>query len=176
MIQKKPERILGIDPGTIRCGYGMIERAGSSLRGLDAGVIKMDEGMALEGRLLVLYTGLVELIEKHAPTAAAVEDIFFAKHPQAALKLGHARGVALLALYKAGLSVAAYPPSVVKRAIAGGGGAEKTQVARMVSAVLGLRELPPLDATDALAVALTHANRVRAPAALARGARGRGGR
>src|SRR5690606_36319541 len=97
----------------------------------------------------------------HKPDAVAVEDIFFARYPQAALMLGHARGVAVLAAAQAELAVTAYPPAVVKRALVGSGRADKQQVAQLVGAVLGWKELPSVDATDALAIALTHLNASR---------------
>jgi crossover junction endodeoxyribonuclease RuvC len=100
---------------------------------------------------------LCRVIGLHAPTTMAVEDIFHARFATAAIKLGHARGVALLAGAQSGLEITAYAPALIKRSIAGRGQADKTQVARIVSAILGLRCLPEVDATDALAVAITHA-------------------
>src|SRR5688572_3312937 len=143
-------RILGIDPGTLRTGWGVIEVAGVRLAGVEAGVIRAGDGDPLEQRLCVIHEGLAEVIERLAPVAVAVEDIFFAKHANAALKLGHARGVALLAAAQADLAVHAYPPAVVKRSLVGRGAADKQQVARIIGALLGWRDLP-LDATDALA-------------------------
>ncbi|MBK8171593.1 MAG: crossover junction endodeoxyribonuclease RuvC [Sandaracinaceae bacterium] len=151
-------RVLGVDPGTVRTGFGIVEQDGTRLIGIVAGVLKEKESASLEIRLKGIFDGLTEIIRVHQPTHIAVEDIFFAKFPQAALKLGHARGVALLAAANVGLEVHAYPPAVVKRAIGGRGHSEKTQVARMVGAILGWATLPSIDATDALAVAITHAN------------------
>lgn len=151
-------RVLGVDPGTIRTGFGVIDQDGTRLIGIAAGVLKQDERLPLHERLREIYAGLCVVIETHRPHVVAVEDIFFAKFPNAALKLGHARGVALLAAANAGLAVHAYPPAVVKQAVGGRGRAEKTQVARMVGAILGWSTLPAIDATDALAVAITHAN------------------
>jgi len=161
--------VLGIDPGTIRTGWGVVERRGSVVRGVMAGVIKTNEREELAFRLNTIFEGLRVVIASHAPTEVAVEDVFYARHAQSALKLGHARGVALLAAAQAGLSVAAYPPALVKRVIGGGGRADKTQIARMVGAILGWRELPSTDATDALAVAITHANAMTAARSIARG-------
>ena len=160
-------RVLGVDPGSVRTGYGVIERDGTRLRLITAGTLTAGEKAPLEERLLTIHTGLRALIDEYAPGAAAVEDIFMAKFPNAALKLGHARGVALLAIAQAGMSVHPYPPAVVKRSIVGKGAADKTQVARIVGAMLGLTELPGIDATDALAIALTHAQAARMHAALA---------
>lgn len=165
-------RVLGIDPGTVRTGWGVVESDGARLVGIAAGVIVVPESAPLEQRLARIFDELTEVIGTHAPTACAVEDIFFAKYPAAALKLGHARGVALLAAARGGLTVSAYPPALVKRSVSGSGRAEKQQVARMVGAMLGWVTLPAIDATDALAVAITHLYAARVPsqmtAALAR--------
>jgi crossover junction endodeoxyribonuclease RuvC len=166
-------RVLGIDPGTVRTGWGVVERNGSKLVGIEAGVIGAREGEALERRLLAIHEGLTEVIARHHPTAVAVEDIFFAKHANAALKLGHARGVALLAAAKAGLDVHAYPPATVKRALVGRGAADKEQIARLVSTLLGMRDLP-VDASDALAVAITHLHAAASPLATKPRSGGRG--
>lgn len=127
------------------------------LRSLEAGTIQAGKG-ELPVRLQRIYTGLLKVMERHAPEAMAVEDIFFARSSPSALKLGHARGVVLLAAAHAELPVHAYPPALVKRSIAGNGRAEKAQVAQMVGAILGLRKLPGEDAADALAIAITHLN------------------
>jgi crossover junction endodeoxyribonuclease RuvC len=149
--------VLGVDPGSIRTGWGVIERTGTRLRFVGAGTIQAGKDERLEMRLLAIYTELGAVITRYAPSAMAVEDIFHARFAGSALKLGHARGVALLAGASAGLEVAAYPPALVKRSIAGRGQADKEQVARIVAAILGARELPTHDASDALAVAITHA-------------------
>ena len=150
--------MLGLDPGSVRTGWGVIERTGASARGIGAGVIRVSERAPLSERLEAIHRGVTEVLAEHKPDAVAIEDIFFARYAQAAMILGHARGVAMLAVAQAGLSVVTYPPSVVKRAVVGSGRAEKSQVALLVSALLGLRELPGIDATDALAIAITHLN------------------
>lgn len=149
-------KTLGIDPGTRRCGWGVVERVGSSLRPIDYDVIVLRERDPLELRLRALHQALAEVIATHRPEAVAVEDVFFAKYANAGLKLGHARGVALLAAANAELAVHSYPPALVKRTVGGSGRASKEQLARMVGVLLGLREEPGLDATDALAIAITH--------------------
>jgi crossover junction endodeoxyribonuclease RuvC len=154
-------RVLGIDPGSLRTGWGVLEARGGRLTLVGAGIIRPAADAALEQRLLAIHRGLVEVIAEHGPATVAVEDVFFAKHPNAALKLGHARGVALLAAAEAGLDVTPYAPSLVKRSVVGRGQADKVQVGRLVAAILGLRELPGADATDALAVAITHAQAAR---------------
>ncbi len=110
----------------------------------------------LPARLKIIYDSLADVIGEWAPAVVAIEDIFMAKHANAAMKLGHARGAAMIAAANAELDVHEYPPALVKRTVAGRGQADKTQVAKMVAVVLGLEELPGLDATDALAIAITH--------------------
>jgi crossover junction endodeoxyribonuclease RuvC len=119
------------------------------------------ESAPIAERLRLIHAGVCEVLALHKPHTVAVEDIFFARYPQAALMLGHARGVAVLAAAQAELSVTAYPPAVVKRALVGSGRADKQQVAQLVGVVLGWKELPSVDATDALAIALTHLNASR---------------
>lgn len=155
-------RVLGIDPGTLKTGWGVIETSGPRATLIAAGVIHAKRAQALELRLETIHVGLAEVIAIHAPASVAVEDVFFAKHANAALKLGHARGVALLAAASAGLSVHAYAPALVKKTVAGRGAAKKEQVARLVGALLGIRSLPAEDACDALAIAITHMQAMRA--------------
>jgi len=153
-------RILGIDPGTRVVGYGIIDQQGSRLRCTDAGALCVSAKIALPIRLARLAAGLREIIEKHRPDTVAMEDAFVATDPSAALKIGAGRGAILAVLGDHEFDVANYPPATIKRAVAGNGRADKEQVARMVTAILGLAGPPePLDATDALAVAITHALR-----------------
>ncbi len=133
-----------------------MEPHGPRCKVIAAGVVKAGTKKPLPERLLNIDRGLTEAIALHQPTEVAVEQIFFAKYANAAIKLGHARGVALLIAARAGLPVHEYPPALVKKTVTGRGRADKAQVARIVAAMLGLRELPGEDATDALAVALTH--------------------
>jgi crossover junction endodeoxyribonuclease RuvC len=149
--------VLGIDPGSIRTGWGVVRRDGPRLSFVAAGTIDASKQGELPERLNEIYECLRSVIAEHAPTAVAVEDIFHARFAASALKLGHARGVALLAGAQAGLPVASYAPALVKRSVAGRGQADKSQVARIVGAILGMRSLPAVDATDALAIAITHA-------------------
>lgn len=157
-------RVLGIDPGTRRTGWGVAERQRTKLVGVAAGVIRLREKDPLADRLEVVFDRLDALIVEHGPDVIAVEDIFYAKHANAAIKLGHVRGVVLLLVAKRQLPLAEYPPALVKRTVAGRGAADKKQIGRVVGAMLGLSELPAEDATDALAIAITHL-------AAARGAR-----
>ena len=149
-------RILGIDPGSRRTGWGVVQLEGTRLHQIGAGTISVPEKLALAKRLLLIHQGLEQAVREHQPEAVAIEEIFFAKYPNAALKLGHARGVALLVAAQSGLEIHEYPPAVVKRTVVGRGAADKVQVGRLVTAVLGLKAPPEEDAADALAVAITH--------------------
>jgi crossover junction endodeoxyribonuclease RuvC len=152
-------RIFGIDPGSERTGYGCVETDGSRHRLVACGAVATPAGAAFPDKLLVIHSHLVSLIAQWRPDCAAIENLFYATNVRSALKLGHARGVAMLAAVEAGLPVAEYTPAEIKRALVGYGRAEKHQVARMVSLVLGLDAPPsPHDAADALAVAICHAH------------------
>lgn len=153
-------RVLGIDPGTRHCGWGVVEvRPGSRIGHVAHGVLSPKPTAPLHVRLAFIHAGLVDVIGAHKPTSAGVEEVFFAANVKSALVLGHARGVALLAAAQAGLDVAAYAPTLVKQAVVGTGRAEKFQVSRMVSVILGIDDIEKADASDALAVAITHATR-----------------
>lgn len=147
---------LGLDPGTLNLGWGVVSRAGNKLTHVDHGVIKLDGKLPLAERLRLIDQQLSIIVTRYRPDVGSVESLFFHRDAQAAAKLGHARGVVLLALARAGVQVAEYAPAQVKRTIAGKGDAEKRQVALMVRAVLSLAEVPAADAADALALALTH--------------------
>jgi crossover junction endodeoxyribonuclease RuvC len=148
--------VLGIDPGTLHLGWGVVERQGNRLRHIAHGVLHMHPSRGLPSRLLDISAGLAEVIASQKPAVASVESLFFHKDAQSAAKLGHARGVVLLCLEQAGVQVAEYAPARVKRTVVGHGRADKKQVALMVRAVLGLSAPPPSDAADALALAITH--------------------
>ena len=153
--------VLGVDPGSYRTGWGVVQRRGVKLTGLAAGVIECKKADPLPARLCVIHAELVKLIAEFEPACMAVEDLFLGEHATAALKLGQARGVVLLAAAQHGLEVGEYPPAVIKRSVGGSGRAPKDQIGRMVGAILGWQKLPPADATDALALAITHAQRQR---------------
>ncbi len=148
--------VIGIDPGTRYLGWGLVHREGSRLKHVAHGVIVPAKGDPLAQRLLAIDGELSAILDQYRPNAAAVETLFFHKDAQAASKLGHARGVVLLALCRATVSIAEYSPALVKRTVGGSGAADKRQVALIVKAALGLDELPRSDATDALALAMTH--------------------
>jgi len=152
-------RILGIDPGSRTTGYAVVDAQGATLRCAECGVVAVSARLPLERRLAEILNGLREIVDELRPDVAAVEDIFHAVNARSALALGQARGVALAAAGIAGLTVYAYPPSVVKQAVTGRGRATKDQVARMVRLLVGLTRAPRADAADALAVAVTHAQR-----------------
>lgn len=151
-------RILGIDPGSRATGYGLIEQQGHHLSHLDNGVIITHSSSPLAVRLEQIYSRLETLIAQFNPDAVAVEQVFVARNPASALKLGHARGVALLAGVKAGLPVAEYSALQVKSAVVGYGRAAKNQVQQMTRTLLNLPEIAQEDAADALAVAICHAH------------------
>lgn len=151
-------RILGIDPGSKATGYGFIEQHGNRLIHIDNGTIFTRSQDALAERLQQIYQGLCALIVQYKPEAVAVEQVFMARNPASALKLGHARGVALLAGINADLPVAEYSALQVKSAVVGYGRAGKNQVQHMTKTLLNLPEIAQEDASDALAVAICHAH------------------
>ena len=152
-------RTLGIDPGTAIMGWGIVEEDGQGgMRAIAYGALTTPKELPLAQRLQLLHRGLVALIERYQPETAGIEELFFGKNVNTALAVGHARGVALLALADANLPIQEYRPMAVKQAIAGYGGADKRQIQEMVRLTLGLETIPkPDDAADALAIAITHA-------------------
>ncbi len=153
-------RILGIDCGSERTGYGVIESDGLHHSMVAAGVIQTNTKRSFESRLLEIASGLRRLIGEHAPECAAVEGVFFSANVKTALKLAHVRGVALLAVAEAGIALAEYSPMEVKTSVVGYGRAEKSQVQMMIRSILRLAEpIRSEDACDALAVAICHATR-----------------
>ncbi len=150
--------MLGLDPGLRFTGWGLIEVDGNRLRHLADGVIATDSEMSVPDRLCFLYAALTRLIAEHRPAEAAVEETYVNRNGAATLKLGYARGVALLAPALAGVKVTEYGAKSVKRAVVGTGGADKTQVADMVRRLLPGAALRRADAADALAVAICHAH------------------
>lgn len=150
--------ILGIDPGSRATGYGVIIKKSNRLSYVTCGVIRLGDNYTFSERLKVIFDSLCEVIEAHKPTVAAIEDVFVAANPRTALKLGHARGVAVLAALHNGLKVYDYTPRLVKQAVVGYGNADKQQMQQMVRVLLNLSASPSADAADALAVAMCHAN------------------
>ena len=160
--------ILGIDPGSITTGYAFLNAEEKNIRVLEYGVIHAPAGHALEDRLLHIVSKLETLLDKYRPNALSMEGVFFAKNAKSALVLGHIRGAILVACRRRGMTYNEYSPRAVKQAVTGNGAAAKEQVANMVFAQLGIRggDLP-LDASDALAIAWTHANPAPIASALA---------
>lgn len=158
-----PLLILGIDPGSRRTGWGVVRHAGNRSERLAGGTIQLDPAAPLAQRLLTLDAALGEILAAHRLEACAVEAIFSAKNARSALVLGHARGVILAAVARAGVPLFEYTPAQVKQAVVGTGRADKQQVARMVAVLLNHRAPLAEDQADALAVALTHAAAARMP-------------
>ena len=162
-------RVFGIDPGSERTGYGCVETDGSRHRIVVCGAISAPALASFPEKLLRIHDRLTALIQECQPECVAIENLFFAVNVRSALKLGHARGVAMLAAVEAGLSVFEYAPAEIKLAVVGHGRAEKAQVQQMVKLILGLAAVPaPNDAADALAVAICHVH-AHAPLRLAGG-------
>ena len=151
-------RILGLDPGLARMGWGVVALEGTRLSHVGHGVIATRAAIGLGARLLALHRELCTVIAVHAPQAIAVELAFVARDPSAALKLGHARAVALLAAAQAGLEIAEYSPNHIKKSVVGAGHADKNQVLFMVKRLLPACGVTQPDAADALAAAITHAH------------------
>ena len=151
-------RILGLDPGLARMGWGVVAMSGSRLTHIAHGVIATRSADSLGERLLALYSALSSVIAEQRPAAIAIEQAFVARDPSAALKLGYARAVALLAAAQAGLEIAEYAPNHVKKSVVGVGHAQKEQVQAMVRRLLPTCEVEQADAADALACAIAHAH------------------
>jgi crossover junction endodeoxyribonuclease RuvC len=157
-------RVFGIDPGSDRTGYGCIDSDGRRHRLVLCGAIRSSATDAFPDKLAVIHRTLSEVIAECRPECVAIENLFHATNVRSALKLGHARGVAMLAAVQAGLPVIEYTPAEVKRAVVGYGRAEKPQIGFMVKLLLGLDAIPsPHDAADALAVAICHVHDGRRP-------------
>ena len=156
-------RILGLDPGLRRTGWGVVEVEGSRLSHIAHGVIAPPCDLPLAARLLVLFEAITQIIVLHTPDEAAVEETFMTANGSSTLKLGHARAAAMIAPARAGLPVAEYAAKVVKKAVVGTGGADKHQVAFMIARLLPAAGAPTADAADALAVAIAHAHARTAP-------------
>lgn len=151
--------ILGIDPGSRVTGWGIVRQNGSRNEFVDCGCLWIGEKEEdVTSRLRDIYAGITDIVARYAPVEVAIEKIFMGKSADSALKLGQARGVAIVAAVNAGLPVSEYSAKQVKQAVVGTGGAEKAQVQQMIRMMLKLPEIPPADAADALAVALCHAN------------------
>ena len=154
----RPIRIIGIDPGLRRTGWGVVEIAGNRLGFLGCGSVLTDDRACLAVRLLAIHNGLMRVVEEYRPDEAAVEATFVNKDAKATLKLGQARGIAMVVPAKAGMPVSEYAPNLVKKSIVGVGHGDKSQVRMMIGVLLPRADPPSDDAADALAIAVTHAH------------------
>lgn len=150
--------ILGIDPGSRITGYGLIHVERDHLHYVDSGCVRTSAALDLSQRLLIIYDGICHLMDTHAPGEVAIEDIFMHENAASALKLGHARGVAMVAAASHRVKVFEYSPREIKQAVVGYGAAQKSQVSHMVVQLLGLSRPPQKDAADALAIAICHSH------------------
>ncbi|MCB2205894.1 crossover junction endodeoxyribonuclease RuvC [bacterium] len=161
--------ILGVDPGSLITGYGLIESSGNKFHRLTSGIITMKPSDSVAVRLRKVYDGLIEVIDREHPDEFCIETAFYGKNIQATLKLGQVRGVAILAAVHRQLGIAEYSPREVKRAVTGSGAAAKQQVEYMVKTILGLREdFKKSDEADGLAIAITHGMQLSTPRARVR--------
>ena len=154
-------RVLGFDPGTATTGYGVVEGKGTRLRHIAHGAIRTPPDHHFAKRLSTIFDEATALIDAYAPDAVAIEEAYYGKSVQSALRIGEGRGVAILAAAQAGIDVEQYPPATVKKAVTGSGNAHKSQVGHMIKVLLSIADEIPEDAADALAVAICHLNRLR---------------
>jgi crossover junction endodeoxyribonuclease RuvC len=165
--------VVGVDPGSLNLGYGVVDVQGSKINHLDHGTISAKRTLSVDRRLPILFAGLCEVLDRHRPDVISIEKVFHARNAQSALVLGHARGVVLLAAGQRELTLAEYAPSEVKLAVGGHGRSSKEQVAAMASRILST-SLAGVghDSTDALAIAICHAHQLGRDRLLARSQRG----
>lgn len=149
-------RVIGIDPGSRVCGYGVLESENGGVTHIASGCIKASPGLPVSKRLSIIYDGLLGVIKGHSPLIMSVESMFFSKNARSAITLGEARGVALLAASMSGIDVCEYSPTKVKLALTGRGRASKSDVRRMITMLLEVPEFESEDASDAVAIALCH--------------------
>ena len=153
--------VLGVDPGSIVTGYGLVDKQDTKLTYVGGGRISFPHPWPFHQRVHRIFSSLIEIIETYHPEEMSIEDIFFAKNVKSALKIGHVRGAALVAAVQCGLNVFEYTPLQIKQSVVGYGRATKEQVRAMVKAILNLETHLPLDTTDALAVSICHHNWIR---------------
>jgi crossover junction endodeoxyribonuclease RuvC len=149
-------RVLAIDPGSHLTGWAVVDGDARKHRLVGSGTIRLDEAQRLGDRLAVLHEELLKIIHEHRPTEGAIERVFVARNADSALKLGHVRGIALLATHQAGLRAHEYAPAQVKKTVTGSGRAEKFQMVAMIRMLLGMDRDPAVDEADAIAIAVTH--------------------
>ena len=149
-------RVMGVDPGTVTTGYGIVDRVPSRVLHVDNGLLMGRKKDPLEFRLAAIFGGLTAILAEARPDVVVVEQVFHGKNARSALILGHARGIILLAAARFGAEVVSYAPAAIKKTVTGSGAANKYQIQMMVKAMLGLPEIPAEDAADALAMAVCH--------------------
>lgn len=153
-------RVLGIDPGTMVTGYGVVDDINGKLSHVSHGTIEGRRKDSFPDRLKLIFDGLNKVIEEYKPDSIALEEVFYGKSVKSAIKIGEARGIAILCTATANIPLAEYAPTVIKRAVVGSGNAQKVQVSEMVKVILALSEAPEkFDASDALAIAICHCHR-----------------
>jgi crossover junction endodeoxyribonuclease RuvC len=158
MASAERDIVMGIDPGTHHCGYGLVAHRGTRFVHIDHGVIHAGANDNLAHRLRTIADGISAVVAEYKPASVGIEQAFVHLDPRAALFIGHARGAVMVECVRAGIEIAEYAPSVIKRAVVGSGRADKAQINAMIRSLLGLAEPPALDASDALAIAICHAS------------------
>ena len=153
--------VLGVDPGSLVTGYGLVEKKNNRLTCLHLGAISSAKHVPFYARIHKIFRSMAEIMEHYRPQEMAIEDVFFAKNVKSALKIGHARGAVLIAAVECGVKVFEYSPLEIKKSVVGYGRATKEQVRSMVQVILGLKSHPGLDTSDALATAICHLNWTR---------------
>ncbi len=151
-------RVIGVDPGTRVCGFGVVEAIDGTLSHVSSGIILAPSNYSIPQRLKTIFEGLVDVIGKHSPDEMSIEGLFFAKNARSSIKLGEARGVALLAAALCGISVHEYAPTEIKLALTGRGRARKEEVQKVISSIFGVNNWEKLDVSDAIAIAICHIN------------------
>jgi crossover junction endodeoxyribonuclease RuvC len=150
--------VLGVDPGSRVTGYGLVDKKANRLNCIHAGTISFSAQQPFFERIHGIFLSMADIMNRYRPEEMAIEDVFFAKNVKSSLKIGHARGAVLIAAVQCGVKIAEYTPLEIKKAVVGYGSATKEQVRFMIRRILRLRTDPPLDASDALAVAICHLN------------------
>ena len=153
--------VLGVDPGSVVTGFGLVERRDRTLRCVDAGVIRASGKQPFYERIHAIYRSMTDILSRHQPGEMAIEEVFFAKNPKSALKIGQARGAVLIAAVESGVAIHEYAATEIKQSVVGYGRASKEQVRSMVQVILRLDFQPKLDTSDALAAAVCHLNWTR---------------
>ncbi|MFH1487959.1 MAG: crossover junction endodeoxyribonuclease RuvC [Pseudomonadota bacterium] len=153
--------VLGVDPGSLVTGYGLIEKERDRMTCLHSGIIRTSSKIPFHERIHKIFQSMVEIMNLYRPQEVSIEDVFFAKNVKSALKIGHARGAVLIAASQCGVRIFEYTPLEIKQAVVGYGRATKEQVRSMVQVILSIKDEPSLDASDALAAAICHHNWIR---------------